>query len=364
MNGIRPFTSHDIAQVADLHRDAMQTGAELTEPLLRRYREWLTTVFLENPMRTDGLESLVYEDGGEIVGFIGVVPRQVSLKRRVFRASAASNFCVRTGHRGRVGLQMAREYLARSSELALIDELTDRTRSLWDRLGMVAMPQSVRWTLPLRPIRHVLSLTARHLPRWVAAASGASSVAFDRLAARVPRSPFRYDAPTLTAQPLTSPGLARLLSEFGTDDWLRPVVADGSTEWLVERARSLKRFGDLHMNVLRDRSDKVAGWYIYQARAEGLGDVLQAVAVNTAAADQVLAHLALHARERGVINLTGTLDPVFLSALSEHWAVLSPAPMVPRWRLVFSNRPDVLEAYWRDRVLLSRLDGEWCQQLA
>jgi hypothetical protein len=362
MNGIRPFTGDDIAQVADLHRDAMETGPALTEPLLRRYRHWLTAVFLENPMRTERLESLVYEDGGEIVGFIGVVPRQVSLKKKVFRGSAASNFCVRPGHRGRVGLQMAREYLARSSELALIDELTDRTRSLWDRLGMVAMPQSVRWTLPLRPIRHVLSLTARHLPRWMAAASGASSVALDRLATRVPRSPFRYATPTLTAQPLTGPGLARLLTEFGTDDWLRPVVADGSTEWLVERARSLTRFGDLHMNVLRDASDKVAGWYVYQARPEGLGEVLQAVAVNTAA-DQVLAHLALHARARAVISLTGTLDPVLLPALSEHWAMLSPAPMVTRWRLVFSNRPDVLEAYWRDRVLLSRLDGEWCQQL-
>jgi hypothetical protein len=362
MTRIRALSHDDIAQVADLHRDVMETGPRMTAPLLERYRAWLTTVFLENPMRTVGIESLVYEDDGDIVGFIGVVARQVSIRKRVFRGSAASNFCVRRSHRGRVGMQMAREYLARSSEFALIDELTDRTRSLWDRLGMVAMPQSVRWTLPLRPVRHVLSLTARHLPQWLAFVSARSAMAVDHLAARMPRSPFRYEAPALTGETLTAAGLAQLLAEFGTDDYLRPVVSDGSTEWLVERARTMTRFGALEMVALRD-AGKVVGWYIYHARQGGIGDVLQLMSIP-AAAPQVLVHLAMHARERGVASLTGTMDPVFLSPLSEHWAVLSPAPMVTRWRLVYSNRPEVLEAYWRDRLLLSRLDGEWCQQLA
>jgi hypothetical protein len=183
----------------------------------------------------------------------------------------------------------------------------------------------------------------------------------DALAARIPRSPFRYTAPNLVAQELTGTGLSQLLSEFGTDDCLRPVVTDGSTEWLVTRAQSMKRFGDLQMIVLRDASGRIAGWYVYCARPEGSGDVLQVVATSSAG-EAVLTHLARHARERGVISLTGTLDPVLLSALSEHWALMSPAPMVTRWRMVYSTRPEVLDAFLRDRILLSRLDGEWCQQ--
>ncbi len=36
--------------------------------------------------------------------------------------------------------------------------------------------------------------------------------------------------------------------------------------------------------------------------------------------------------------------------------------MTTRWRLVHSTRPEVLEAFLRDWLLLSRIDGEWCQQ--
>ncbi len=60
MRGIREFTRGDIANVADLHRDVMDMGPVMTEPLLGRYREWLSSTFLDNPMRTEGLENLVY----------------------------------------------------------------------------------------------------------------------------------------------------------------------------------------------------------------------------------------------------------------------------------------------------------------
>ena len=90
---IREFTRADIPQVADVHREAMQTGPELTPALLREYEQWLAAVFLDNPMRSEGLESLVCEDGGEVLGFLGVVAREVSLEGRVYRASVASN-CV------------------------------------------------------------------------------------------------------------------------------------------------------------------------------------------------------------------------------------------------------------------------------
>ncbi len=61
---------------------------------------------------------------------------------------------------------------------------------------MLQTPQSVRrWALPLRPIRHTLSLTSEHLPRWLAALAGPPAAAVDHLAARIPRSPFGYTAP-------------------------------------------------------------------------------------------------------------------------------------------------------------------------
>lgn len=329
----------------------------MTPALRQEYSRWLPAIYLDNPMRTERLGSLVAEDSGEIVAFLGVVPRQVTLGGKVYLASVSSNFCARADRRGALGVQVAREYLSRSHDLVFIDELQDRPRRLWDHLGFVAMPQSVRWTLPLAPLRHIVSIVSERAPKL--ALTGLFATPFDRLAARVPRSPFRYVDPGLTAEGLNAPGLARLLAEFGPPDTLRPVTTDGSVEWLVARARAMTQYGDLQMLALRDGTGQIVGWYVYYASRGRPGDVLQLVATPVAAS-QVLDHLARDAIARGVVSLTGTLDPVFLSALSSHWAVLTPGPASTRWMMVHSEHRDVLEAFWRGRLLLSRLDGEWC----
>jgi hypothetical protein len=361
MIAIRDFVANDIGAVAELHREVMATARAMSPPLLARYREWLTTVFLDHPMREQGAGSLVADEAGEVIGFMGVVPRRVALGGKVYRASSASNFCIRANRRGRLGLLMAREFMARAGDLAIVDELSDRTRGIWDRMGFVQTPQSVRWTLPIRPLQHTLALTERHLPRWIVALTRPAAELVDRhVSAKVPRSPYRYEPAALEAETLTDRTLPELLDRFGSSAYLRPVVADGSTAWLVRRARSMTRFGELQMIALREASGSTAGWFIYYAR-RGPAEVLQAVS-TAGAARQVLSHLALHARERGVVSLTGTLDPVFLPALCEHWAGISPSPMECHWRLIYSPRQEILEAFWRDRLLLSRLDGEWCQQ--
>jgi hypothetical protein len=361
LSGIREFTSDDIPQVAELHREVMKVAPTLSAPLMERYRRWLTSTFLENPMRVNGLESLVCDDGGEIVGFLGVVARQFRLGKSIFRGSAASNFCIKAGRRGPLGLQMARQYLARSSDFAFIDELTDNTRQLWDRLGMEAMPQSVRWTLPIQPAQHVFAMIRRHLPLGLNVIARPAADVVDRLAGAVRRSPFKYpSASGLAAEEVTDIAFSNVLAEFGSDDYFRPVATDGSTAWLVARARSMTAHGTLHLIVLRSHDGSVAGWYVYYAKRGGSGEVLQLVA-TPAAALSVLESLASHARDRGVVSLTGTLHPTFLSALSQHWAVITPSPVDTRWVLVHSTHSEVLAAFWRNKVLLSRLDGEWFQ---
>src|SRR5262245_59244795 len=122
----------------------MATASTMTPTLLDEYADWLTAVFLESPMRCDGLESLVCEDErGEVVGFFGIVARQVMLDGKRYRGSVGSNFCVRPAKRGGLGRRVAEAYLASSGDLAFMDRLTDRPRRLWDRVGMVVMPQSI-----------------------------------------------------------------------------------------------------------------------------------------------------------------------------------------------------------------------------
>jgi hypothetical protein len=225
---------------------------------------------------------------------------------------------------------------------------------------MVAMPQSVRWTLPLSPLRHVTSLVGEYVPG--VAAAGPVAGLLDRVARRVGKSPFHYEPSALIAEQLSDDGLAGLLSTFGSPEDLRPVTSDGSTQWLLKRARSMRQYGELQVVALRDGEGPVIGWYVYYAKRGAAGEVLQLVSAKEWAT-AVLEHLARHALARGVISLTGVLDLRFLSALSRHWAVIAPFPRQTKHMMVHSTRPEILEAFWRNRVLLSRLDGEWCQHL-
>lgn len=361
MTRIREFTAADIPRVADIHRRAFEVAPAMTPQLLDEYARWLHTVFLDAPTRAPGRqESLVYEDGDEVIGFFGVVPRSVELDGRQYEATAGSNLVVLPERRGGIGSRIIAEYLARSSDLAIVDEPGERAARLFSRAGMVVMPQSVRWTLPLSPLRHVISTVRDFVPG--VGIAGPFAGLFDRVARRPRRSPFHYGASRLVAEPLSDDGLAQLLGEFGPPETLRPIASDGSTTWLLGRARGMGQYGELQLVALRDGAGPVIGWYVYYAKRGGAGEVLQLVAAGewTAA---VLEHLAGHALARGVISLTGVMDLRFLPALSLHWAVMAPFPRQTNHLMVHSKHPEILEAFWRNRVLLSRLDGEWTQHL-
>jgi hypothetical protein len=362
MTRIRELTAADIPQVADIHRRAFEVAPVMTPQLLDEYARWLTSVFLEAPTRTPGRqESLVCLDGDDVIGFFGVVARTVELNGRRYEATAGSNLVVLPERRGGIGSQIIAEYLRRSPDLAIVDEPEARASRLFSRAGMVAMPQSVRWTLPLSPLRHVISTVGDYVPGIAAAGPLAGLV--DRAARRPRRSPFYYSGGSgLVAEPLSDDGLGRLLSAFGSPEDLRPVTSDGSTEWLLQRARGMRQHGDLQLMALREEGGPVVGWYVYYAKRGAAGEVLQLVATS-AWTNAVLEHLARNALAHGVISLTGVMDLRFLGALSLHWAVIAPFPRQTKYMMVHSTRPEIVEAFWRNRLLLSRLDGEWCQHL-
>lgn len=361
MTRIREFTAGDIPRVAEIHRRAFEIAPAMTPELLDEYGRWLTSVFLEAPTRAPGRqESLVCVDGDDVIGFQGVVPRTVELNGRRYAASTGSNLVVLPERRGGIGSQLIAAWLARSPDLVIVDEPADRAARLLTRAGMVMMPQTLRWTLPLSPLRHVISLVRDYVPGIGLA--GPVAGLLDRVARRVGRSPFHYGASSLVAEPLSDDGLARLLAEFGSPDQLRPVTSDGSTEWLLQRARGMRQYGELQLVALRTSDGPVVGWYVYYAQRGAAGEVLQLVAASEWT-QAVLEHLALHALARGMVSLTGVMDLHFLSALSFHWAVIAPFPRQTKHVLVYSKHPEILEAFWRDRTLLSRLDGEWSQHL-
>jgi len=359
MTGVRPLTGSDIDQVAELHNMVFLPSRPMTPQLRQRYRHWLETVFLNNQARLPGFDPLVYEHEGNVVGFLGVAGRRFTLRGQTYTGTLHSNFVVHPAHRGRgAGGALFRAYLEAPRDFAFVDEVSERNRPLHERLGMtVSLAQSVRWILPLRPVRRLASMVTDRMPKALRPVCLLPAAAMDAMLRKVPRSPYRFTVPDLEVTPISGAGLASLIAGAEGEDLLRPDAADGSIEWLVDRARSMQEHGhgQLVLNSLHAKGAAV-GWYVYYANKGGQSEVLQLVA-DPEWAVPVLDSLAHDAWLRGATSLSGVLHPLMLAPLAERRAVFDPSV---RWMLVRTQHPAILDAFIRGQSLLSRLDGEWC----
>ena len=95
MGHIRAFVDADIPQVSRLHGVVFRTGDRTDREGRDPYHAYFKRVFLDNPSRDDALPSLVYqEDDGRVVGFLGVVPRRMSMGGQQLQAAISSQFIV------------------------------------------------------------------------------------------------------------------------------------------------------------------------------------------------------------------------------------------------------------------------------
>ena len=92
MTHIEPCRESDVAEVANLHRKVFHgVDAPASDMLQAYYRK----VFFENPWRRDDLPSLVCRGrDGSLLGFLGVVPRPMSLNNRPIWAAVAHRLMV------------------------------------------------------------------------------------------------------------------------------------------------------------------------------------------------------------------------------------------------------------------------------
>jgi len=135
---------------------------------------------------------------------------------------------------------------------------------------------------------------------------------------------------------------------------LRPDYGDGSLEWLAGQLGEKRQFGALEMLLIRnDRG--VTGWFICFLEAGGIGQVVQ-VAAEPFQMAHVLDHLLHYARRRGVIALSGRLEPGLLPALASRGARFGP---VGPWMLLHTRRPEIVAAIEQGDAFVSRLEGEW-----
>lgn len=355
MGPIRPFTEEDIPQVARLHRVAFKLGDSVAPD---SYREYFTRVFLDNPAGEGPLRSLVYEeDGGRVLGFLGLVPRRIGMNGHRFQALVSSQFIVDPASpAGLVALRLVKAYLEGPQDLSIADEANDVSRKIWEGLGgTTALLLSIYWTRPLRPAGLAMSYLRQHrsLAPLAAAASPLAKVA-DGLATRMPGSYFCPSEPSACADDLYGQTVVAHSPEFRGTASLRVEYDARTFQGLLDRAASTKAHGRLLKTVLR-KGQTILGWYVCHLDRGGVAEVLQLTAMPSSI-DDVLDHLFHQAWRQGAVAVTGRLEPRFMQALSDKYCVFHRRGP---WVLINTRKPQLLEALHAGDACFSRLDGEW-----
>jgi hypothetical protein len=364
MGCVRPFIEEDIPKVARLHSRIFRTGDSSSPRLQQSYRAYFAQIFLKNPWRDSTMPSLVYEAaGGNIVGFLGVLPRRLSMNGRPVRAAVSSQFIVDPDCRSTLaGLQLLKAFLAGPQDLSMADEANDVSRRLWEgHGGATSLLYSLYWLRLLRPAHFLLS---RFGSSMFSAALLRSFTpvcrVIDAISARLPMSPFQQKECGVLGEELDAEALSFYLSEFSRSWSLRPDYNDQSIKWLLNVLVENRTPGNLQKVAVKNRDGQILGWYLYHLTPGGLGEVLQ-IGAKPGAMIPVLDHLFHHAWSRGATALSGRIEPRYMQ---QFWQKNSVFQYRGYWMLLHSKRPELLEGVERGDAFLTRLEGEWCMRFS
>jgi hypothetical protein len=108
--------------------------------------------------------------------------------------------------------------------------------------------------------------------------------------------------------------------------------------------------------VVRNEWKETIGWYLYYGNSGGIGAVVQ-IGAKEGCAEEVLDHLSYHAKQRGLVAISGQVDPALFPALAGKDCLFHHDG--GSWMLVHSRHPELLQAIHRGDAFLTRLDGEW-----
>lgn len=358
MGSVRPFDEADIPSVATLHQTVFNTTVRARAAGLEGYHGYFRDVFLNGPSQDPGLPSLVYEDHGRVVGFLGVIPRRLTMSRRRYQGAISSQFIVDPTCRvGLVAVSLAKAFLAGPQDVSISDEANDTARRIWEGLGgSTSLLHSLHWTRPLRPARYALSLMrGRSHLRVLAAAAAPLAPLIDAIATRMRHSHLYQARPGVSAvDDLTEQTVLAYLPRFVGAGSLRVEYDEPTLRWVLERAHQRRAQDTFRAAVIRN-DQRIIGWYLFHVDQSWTAHVLQIVA-DPAAIGDVLDHLFHQAAEQGAAAVTGRLEPRFLQALSDKYCVLHRRGP---WVLLHARRAELLHSFESGDAVFSRLDGEW-----
>ena len=359
MGRIRAFVQDDIPRVAELNWQFLQRQTGPHPPGLEEY---LRQVFFQNPWFDSSIGSLVYEEGHRVVGFLGIVPRPMSVNGKPIQAAFGSSLVVHPESRWTLpGPQLLAAFMNGKQDLAMTDTASELSQQIWTELGgSTSAAHSLQWARPLRPSSYALYAMSRFGREGTSGVGGRARRLLHKtvnaVAARIPLRRLRRPPGGATEEEL---GIDTLLDSClpvcSAGYSLRPEYNRESLGWLLDFMSRMKAYGNLRKVVLRGATKEIIGWFIYYAKRGGIADVVQ-IGATELHMKTVFDHLLCDAWNHGAIGLHGRLEIRNAQELSESrcffWGTI---PL-----LFYARNTELARLVQQGDAFLSRLDGEWC----
>jgi len=326
---------------------------------MRSLEQYFEDVFFFSPWSHQDLPSLVYEDKGEVVGFLGVLPRRMQFSGTTVSVAVASQLMIDPRKpRPFASLELVRRFFAGPQDLSFSDGANEAGQDLWECAGgRVAELYSPVWTRVLRPAQYSMALChGRRLFYPLPKALSPLCRAVDGVVTRVRSSPYRFPAPDHgTVEKIADPDvLLDCVREFSANRTLRPEYDISSFRWLIRHAHEQKTHGDMQMEIVRGGNGEILGSYVYYVKAGGTAQTLQFAGKPRHRA-RVIEHLFYRAHQQGALAVSGQSEPAFVRYLAKNRCIFTWSSGV----LIHSRNEKLLNAIYQGDAFLSRLEGEW-----
>jgi hypothetical protein len=352
--GTRRFRPEDITAVARLW---IKTFGNSQGPAVESVAQYLQDVLFCNPWFDQEIGSLVHEEHGQILGFVGVMARPMKFPGRCIRTAVATQLLVDKSQPSVfVAAALIRKLFAGPQDLTFSDGANDVSRRIFESAGgEVASLYAPVWTRVLRPAEYLArECRNRKVLERCIGLSLPLCRAFDAAAVRIQRSPYRLETANAADTESCDAATLWLLRQHVPERSLSPVYTGDTFAWLLDHASQQELHGVLQKGVVRDIKGEVAGWFLYYVKPGGVAQVLQ-VSSKPKAAGYVLRHLFHHAWQRGAVAVSGQADPAMTFELGKVLCTFTWSGGV----VIHSRNHEILDAIRRGKAELTRLEGEW-----
>jgi hypothetical protein len=353
MSKIRALAPDEIDQIAELYRFVDKSDWRIPPgevPL------WLRRTLFDDPWADPEIPTLVHvEDTGEITAFIASHVRRMRFDDTTIRLAAGGPLIVHPDARNRaVGPRLWRQYLDGPQELTISDGASDEMRQIFELIGgQLLHPSSIAWARVFAPFSFMAARLLHFRPR-AKRASARLSAGLDYLSARSIRYFRRPDAATTSTEALTPSLMLEYLPTLTRSLRLFPDYDASYLNWLFAELHHNRTWGIPVKRLVRDRTGRVLGWYVYFLLA-GEGCQVVHVAALPRHVGEVLDSLFADVAARGGAGAQGRVEPALLACLAARGAQFRYSAR----SLVHSSRPDLLAALTSGRAMLTRLEGDW-----